>query len=90
MPLRMYRPNSADSAAEVGLRFQVSSFGPLLYVVSRKDSGVVGAFATHIDVLLGCGESDALAKIRTFSEYRFVATKAQEPSYVHVGMGVSQ
>ena len=50
----------------------------------------MGAFATHIDDILGCGEPDVLPKIRGFSEQRFGAMKLQENSFVRVGVELNQ
>ena len=35
-------------------------------IVFRKDGGAVGAFATHSDEVLGCGEPDVFAETRIF------------------------
>ena len=52
--------------------------------------GGVGAFATHIDDILGCGEPDVSPKIRGFPGQRYGATKFQEDSFVDVGMELEQ
>ena len=50
----------------------------------------MGVFATHIADISGCGELDALPKIRGFPEQRFGTMKLQENSFVHVGMELKQ
>ena len=82
--------NSVESTEYVGLRREVSSFDKSLSFVFRKVGGVVGAFATHINDILGRGEPDVPAEIRQFSEYRFGTSKLQESSYAHVGMELLQ
>ena len=39
--------NSVDSLARAGLKFQVSSFGPRLYLIFRRSGGATGAITTH-------------------------------------------
>ena len=53
--LQEYLLESVDSLAKVGLRFRASSFAPCSYFVCREAGGAVGAIATHIDGILGCG-----------------------------------
>ena len=67
-PLRKYLVNSAESLSRVVLRFEVSSFDPRLNYIFRKPGGAVGATATQIDDILGCGEPDLLLKESCFSE----------------------
>ena len=50
----------------------------------------MGAFATHIDDILGCGEPGAVAKLRQFLEIRFGELMLQEKSFVHVGTELPQ
>ena len=86
MSLQKYSLNFGESFAKVGLRFRASSFDPRPYFVFRKDSGAVGAFATHIGDIPWCGDSDALAQIRTLSEYFLGVRKARESSLAHGDM----
>ena len=74
--------NSVESLSRVGLRFEVSSFGPRLYFVFRKSGGAVGAAATPTGDILGCGEPDLLLKVRRFPKKRFGKLKVQEESFV--------
>ena len=67
-----------------------SAFDPCLFFVFRDQGQAAGAFTTHIDDILGCGEPDVLPKIRRFPEQRFSAMKLQEKSFVHVGMESNQ
>ena len=50
----------------------------------------MGAFATHIDDILGCGEPGDMEKLRQFSELRFGELKLLESTSVHVRMELSQ
>ena len=88
--LRIFLVNSVESLASVGLRCGVSPFDPRLYFVYNRSGSAVGAIATHIDDILGCGEYGLLAKIRPFSEKRFGTLGAQEWSLVHVDMELPQ
>ena len=81
--------NSAESLPRVGLRFMASFFAPPLYFVVRKSGGTVGAAATHIYDVPGCGEPDLLLKGHCFSEKRFGKLDVQEKSFVQVSMEVS-
>ena len=74
----------------VGLRRKASTFETCLLFVFRDRGQAVGAFATHIDDILGCGEPDVLPKIRRFPGQRFGAMKSQENSFVHVGAELNQ
>ena len=56
--LREYLVNFAESLCSVGLRFEVSSFGPCVYFIFRKSVGAVGVIATNFDDIPGCGEPD--------------------------------
>ena len=51
-------PCSDGSLSRVVLWFQVSSFSPSVYSIFFRAGGAVGAVATHIDDVLGCGELD--------------------------------
>ena len=62
------------------LRCQATAFDPFLFLVFRTDGSAVGAFASHIDDISGCGEADVLAKIRAAPEQRFGELKLQESS----------
>ena len=62
--------NSANSLAEVYLKFEASSFDLCLYFVLRKDGGAVGVIATQADDVPGCGEPDITSKTRDFLEMR--------------------
>ena len=73
----------------MGLRCQASTFDPCLLFVFPTAASAAGAFATHIDIL-GRGEPDGLAKMRSFPEQRFGELKSQEPSFVRVGMELAQ
>ena len=75
---------------ERGLRRKASTFDPCSFFVFRDQGQAVGAFTTHIDDILGCGEPDVLPKIRGFSEQRFGAMKLQENSSVHASVGLNQ
>ena len=75
--------NAEESAAKERLRFRVPSFDPCLFVVFRKEGRAVGAFSTHFDDVLGCGEVACPDKIRVFSEYRFREMGAQESPFAH-------
>ena len=69
---------------------QHCTFDPRLFSVFRAKGGAVGVFATHIDGILGCGESDVLAKMRVLLERCFGGLKLQESSFDHVGMELAQ
>ena len=69
--------NSVESPSRAGLRFEVSSFGPRLFYISRKSGGTVGAIAAHIADILGCGEPDLSLKARCVSEKRFGKLRPQ-------------
>ena len=85
-----YSLTSAHLPANVGLRFRGPSVDPCSYFVFRKAGGGVGAFTTHIDDSVECGEQDVLAKISVFLDYRLGPTKVQESLFVHVGTRVSK
>ena len=70
----------------VALRCQAPTFDPCLSFVFRNERQAVGASATHIDDILGCGEPDVLTKMRNFSGQRFGKLGLQEESFAHVGM----
>ena len=74
----------------VSLRRQAAAFDPCLCFVFRSEGQAVGAFATHIDDIFGCGEPHVSAKMRNFSEQRFGEMKLQGESCVHVGMELVQ
>ena len=58
--LNRFLSRGRDSLAMVGLKFQVSTIGPCRYFAFRAHSGAVGALATHIGDILGCGEGGDL------------------------------
>ena len=60
------------------------------FFVFRTEGGAAGAFTTHMDDILGCGEPDAPPPIGAFFEYRFGATKMQETPSVHASMKLLQ
>ena len=66
-----YLLNSDLSMKFVGLRRQASTSNPCLFFIFRNEGQAEGAFATHIDDILGCGEPDVLPKMRNFSVRRF-------------------
>ena len=82
--------HSAKSLSSVGLRRDVSPFDPFMYFVYRKSGSAVGALATHIDDILGCGVPDLLVKVRGFSDKRCGEMEAQEESPVPAGMELGQ
>ena len=82
--------NSTLSMDRVGLKCIGSSFDPCLFSVFRKTGSAVGAFTTHIDDILGCGEPGVMDGIRAFLELRFGELKLQEGNFVHVGMELVQ
>ena len=89
MSLRKYLLKSVDLRAKVGFRFRVSSSHPRLFLLFRRDGGAVGAFATHMEDVLGCGEQDVLTKIRVFPENHFGTLKVRESPFVRVGVELS-
>ena len=82
--------NNALSMERVGLRCEGSSYDPCLFFMFRGKGPAVGAFTTHIDDILGCGEPGVMERLRQFSELRFGELKLQESNFVHVGMDLSQ
>ena len=74
----------------MGLRSEVSLFGPRDYLVSQKLGGAVGAVTTHIDDISGCGEPDLLLKVRCILEKRFDKLVVQGKFFVRVGMELGQ
>ena len=70
--------------AKENLRLQVSPYYSWLNFVFGQGGGAVGAFATHIDDVLGCGEQDVSARIRVPPRHRCGGMKAQEYSFAHV------
>ena len=88
--LKRHLMNSTLSMDRVGLKCIGSSFDPCLFFVFRKTGSAVGAFTTHIDDILGCGEPGVMDGIRTFLELRFGELKSQEGNFVHVGMELVQ
>ena len=88
--LRQYSVNSVSSPSSVGLRFDVSSFGPRVFFIFRKSGKAVGEIATHIADMLGRGEPGLLLKARDFSGKCPGELEAQEGSSVHVGMELAQ
>ena len=69
--LRRYLLNSADSSAQEGLEFRVAAFDLYQHPISRTSGRAVGAIATHIDDILGCGEPNVSANVRGFSGRHF-------------------
>ena len=57
-PLCKFLANFAESLSRVGLLFEVSWFDPRMYFVYRGLGSAVGVLATHVDDILGCGETD--------------------------------
>ena len=49
-----------------------------------------GALTTHIDDILRCGGPDILVRVHEFSGRRFGDLKAQEKSFLYVGMEAPQ
>ena len=84
--LKRYSLNADLSVKNVRLRCQASTFGPCLFFVFRDPGQAVGVFTKHIDDILGCGEPDALPRIRDFSEQHSGTMKLQENSFAHVGV----
>ena len=84
--LRDYLVRSAGSPPSVGRRKCTSfgPFGPRMFFVYRKWGAAVGAIATHIDDVSGRGEPDLLL------EERLGNLAAEEGSFAHVGMALSQ
>ena len=66
--LHRHPANSAESLSSVGLRPEVSSFGPRVYFVYRESGRAVGVIATHIYDILGRGKPDLLPKVRRLLE----------------------
>ena len=50
----------------------------------------MGVLTTHIDNISGCGEPDALLKIRGFPEQLFGTMELQENSFVRAGAELKQ
>ena len=74
----MRRRHFVDASIEFGRAREQSGFTlpgfdlrPPSFLYFRNTGIAAGAFATHIDDILGCGEPDALPRIREFSERRF-------------------
>ena len=88
--LKRHLLNSELPTRSVGLRCRASAFDPCLFFAFRDEGQAVGASATHIDDISGCGEPDALEKICHFSEKRFRTMKLQEDSFAHVGIELVQ
>ena len=78
---------SSDLSVDLGPQIRVQS-GP--HYVFRKSGGAVGAIATRIDDISGCGEPDLLLKVQRFLEKRFGKFKVQDASAVRVGMGLDR
>ena len=75
---------------KAGLHCVSSAFDPCLFFIFNGKGPAVGAFTTHIDDILGCGEPGVMEKLRQFLEFRFGELKLQEKQFVHVGMELSQ
>ena len=78
------------SMERVGLFCVGSTFDPCLFFAFRGNGPAVGAFTTHIDDILGCGEPGVMEKLRQFLELRFGELKLQEKHFVQVGTELSQ
>ena len=52
-----YLLRTAEPLAKVSRKYQVSPCAPRLYFIFRGSGGAVGALATHIDDVLGCGRA---------------------------------
>ena len=76
--LRKYSANSVESLPSVGLLFEVSSFVPRLFYISRNSGETVRVITTHTDDFLRCGEPEACLKARRFLEMRFGKLKVQD------------
>ena len=50
----------------------------------------MGALTTHIDDILGCGDTDSLSEVRGFLDRRLGFPKVLQNSFVHVGMELLQ
>ena len=82
--LKRYLLNSELYMKCVGLGCQAPTFDPCLFFAFRAEGQAVGAFATHIDDILGCGKPDILTCF--FFGQRFGELKLREELFVHVGM----
>ena len=67
-------------------RFLVRSVCSFSRFVFLEDGGAVGPYANHIGDIVGCGESEVIAKIRVFSDYRFESRGCTRSPPPHVGM----
>ena len=88
--LKRYLLQSANSPKLAGLRFEVSTLDPCLYVVYNTVKEAAGVFSSHIDDILGCGAPGVLDRTRYYLEQRFGPLKIQENSFAHVGMELAQ
>ena len=89
-PLRKYPVGAVDLPSSVGLRFEVSSFDPRMYLIFGKSGKAFGVITTHIDDILGRGEPDLLRRARGFPEKHSGKLRAQGGSFVDVGMVLAQ
>ena len=87
---RRFLMNSVESSPSASLRFETSSFDSRPCCIFRKSGGGVGAFTTHVDGILGCGETDLFLKARSLVEKGFGEWGIQEKSFVRVGVGLGQ
>ena len=60
------------------------------FFVFRKSGGAVGAIATHIDGIPGCGGPDLPLNVRRFSEKWSGKLKVQEKPFVRMSMVLAQ
>ena len=60
--LRLRVVDSDLRLAKIGLQYTISSFDPCFFFVFRKEGGAVGAFATHVDDILGRWCPDVLER----------------------------
>ena len=66
------------------------TFRPLPLLHFSGTGSAAEAPATHIDDLLGCGECDALPKVREYLGRRFGDLKLRGSPFVYAGMGLAQ
>ena len=88
--LHEYLLGTGRSAKAVGSRFRVSSYNPCIFYVSDGTRHSVGAAATHIGDILGCGKCGIMGKVRTYLARRFRAAEIREAAFNHACMGILQ
>ena len=84
--LQRFLLRAEDSSALAALKFQVSTFGPRVYLVCRGSRSVAGTLTTHIDDVLGCGGPDTLLEARKYSARPYRGPKVSEQCREHVGL----